>query len=199
MLVRLWYYTKRWDYIIKLLENEKILERMRVKSFSGKQYAYRKDARGRRTSWPKITKNTRSQILIESSLQRSSVIHEDTIIRAFYEEHGSVHNLTTTRRENMVPAWTTWSCVFNEWNMNFFFTWTKLEPRNSYLYEKLWKYNRFRKNFLICWFVRLLANKLCNGETKLLIIANSVVGELIGVHCTHGINRTGYLICRWAD
>jgi len=21
--------------------------------------------------------------------------------------------------------------------------------------------------------------------------------RLIGVHCTHGLNRTGYLICRW--
>jgi len=24
----------------------------------------------------------------------------------------------------------------------------------------------------------------------------SVTDELIGVHCTHGVNRTGYLICR---
>ena len=29
------------------------------------------------------------------------------------------------------------------------------------------------------------------------LIANSNNGKLIGVHCTHGVNRTGYLICRY--
>ena len=35
-----------------------------------------------------------------------------------------------------------------------------------------------------------------NKVSKKLIHFNFIDG-LIGVHCTHGVNRTGYLICRY--
>lgn len=37
-----------------------------------------------------------------------------------------------------------------------------------------------------------------NSSSTLTLIssAGSLTDKLIGVHCTHGLNRTGYLICR---
>lgn len=31
----------------------------------------------------------------------------------------------------------------------------------------------------------------------ILTLVALIEGELIGVHCTHGLNRTGYMICRY--
>lgn len=31
----------------------------------------------------------------------------------------------------------------------------------------------------------------------LFIRSESDVDKLIGVHCTHGLNRTGYMVCRY--
>ena len=37
---------------------------------------------------------------------------------------------------------------------------------------------------------------VCNVNVKLKEYFN-ISDALIGVHCTHGVNRTGYLICRY--
>ncbi len=34
-------------------------------------------------------------------------------------------------------------------------------------------------------------------ECFIIAVIMSNTGALIGVHCTHGVNRTGYLICRY--
>ena len=33
--------------------------------------------------------------------------------------------------------------------------------------------------------------------THLQLFSQSLSDSLIGVHCTHGLNRTGYMICRY--
>lgn len=50
--------------------------------------------------------------------------------------------------------------------------------------------------FLCVVLVSLLGRRLGFGRRSSWMSPVFVTDKLIGVHCTHGLNRTGYLVCR---